>query len=361
MSFSNSHYIDDFSFENDKEVFKNESWLLVAHKTELANNNDFISFEYFGEKIFIQNFSGTIKSFQNICLHRFNTIHAEACGNRVSSCLYHNWTYNKNGKVSGLSCRNAFDKSQINELALKEYEIDYCGDFVFLKINELNKILLKDYLGSIYNYLETFSRHFGQKTTDYNIEHLANWKLMVENVLECYHCSSVHENTFAKMGYGFAKPEKYDSFQGHSWCEFPKTEGSKENKLIEKIISSRTFKTDGYLHFYIYPNAFVSTVEGKGFYFGFLFPLSPSKTNLRVRYFAPILEKELTDSEQNIFDFINSSSNESLDVVLTEDRKVLESIQSNLNSVKSFSPIFGEEEFRINKFYDYFLTKIHKQ
>ena len=360
MSFNNNHYLDKEIFDFETEIFNDDAWLLVAHKSELSNTNDYISFRYLDENIFIQNYNGIIKSFQNICLHRFNTIHEQEFGNRVSSCLYHNWTYDKDGKVRGLSCRNSFDKAEISELALKQYEIDYCGDFVFIKLNCVNKISLKDYLGSIYNKLENFSTHFGPKTIDYNIEHNANWKLMVENVLECYHCSTLHENTFAKMGYGFRKPEKFDFFQGHSWCEFPKIEGLKENKLIEKILSSRSFKTEGYLHFYIYPNAFVSSVEGKGFYFGFLFPLSPSKTNLRVRYFSPNLEKELTDSEQNIFDFISNSSHDSLDVVLNEDKKVLEKIQSNLQSVKSYSPIFGDEEFRINNFYNYFTTKINK-
>jgi phenylpropionate dioxygenase-like ring-hydroxylating dioxygenase large terminal subunit len=196
------------------------------------------------------------------------------------------------------------------------------------------------------------------KTIDYKIEHKGNWKLLVENVLECYHCASVHDNSFAKMGYGFMKPDLFAFHNGHSWCEFPKKDGIKDNKKIDEILSKRTFKIEGYLHFFIYPNAFISSVEGKGFYMGFLMPNSPEKTTLRVRYFSPKLENILSDSNQNIFDFVVHSSHESLDVVLNEDKNIIELIQSNLNSVENLEPIFGNEEFRINKFYNFFEEKI---
>jgi phenylpropionate dioxygenase-like ring-hydroxylating dioxygenase large terminal subunit len=353
----NLNYINEAVFQKEKSLFFNEAWILVAHKNELVRNNDFVTFEYFGSKIFIQNYNGTIKSFQNVCLHRFNTIHEEPHGNRVSSCLYHNWTYGKKGNVVGLMCRNSFEKDHISELRLREYEVDFCGDFVFIKLNEQLDKKLPDYLGSIFSPLEEISKHFGSKTIDYTIEHKVNWKLLVENVLECYHCNSVHENSFAKMGFGSVAAEKFDFFDAHSWCEFPKGEISKPNKIIEKALSNRTFKTQGYLHFYIYPNAFISTVEGKGFYFGFMLPESSSKTNLRVRYFSSKFENEPSESQQNILEFINNSSNESLDLVLNEDKKIVENIQTNLINFKDFSPIFGDEEFRILNFYKYLESK----
>lgn len=354
MSLSNKYYTKDKYFELESKIVRNDSWILVGHNSEFLNSNDYISFEYYGEKLFIQNYKGELKAFQNICLHRFNDIHNDEFGNRVSSCLYHCWTYNKEGKVAGMSCKNSFDSDQINNLKLKEFEVQKCGEFIFINLNSNNQTSLKSYLGQIYNKLEDFSYNFGAKTIDYKLEHKANWKLLVENVLECYHCLSVHDNSFAKMGYGFVKPDSFGFHNAHSWCEFPKKEGIKENKKIEEILSSRTLKTQGYLHFYIYPNAFISSVEGKGFYMGFLFPTSFNKTTLRIRYFSPKLEKNLSETNQNIFDFVMDSSHDSLSIVLNEDKKIVESIQSNLALVEDLKPIFGNEEFRINEFYDYF-------
>ena len=44
-------------------------------------------------------------------------------------------------------------------------------------------------------------------------------------------------------------------------------------------------------------------------------------------------------------------------LVLNEDKKIAENIQSNLENFKDSSPIFGDEEFRIIKFYEYFNAK----
>jgi len=89
---------------------------------------------------------------------------------------------------------------------------------------------------------------------------------------------------------------------------------------------------------------------------GFLFPTTFNQTTQRIRYFSPKLENTLSDSNQNIFDFVMHSSHDSLSIVLNEDKTIVESIQSNLPFVENLKPIFGNEEFRINEFYDYFKT-----
>jgi phenylpropionate dioxygenase-like ring-hydroxylating dioxygenase large terminal subunit len=108
MSLNNKYYIEKKYFDIEKELFQEEALLLVAHKNELNNSNDFITLDYLEEKIFIQNFNGKLKCFLNICLHRLNTINEEDFGNRMALCLYHYWLYDKEGKVAGLNCRNSF-------------------------------------------------------------------------------------------------------------------------------------------------------------------------------------------------------------------------------------------------------------
>lgn len=354
----NHIYIDDYFFEKEKKILTQDTWILICHKNELAKKNDFVTIEYYGNKIFLQNFNNEVRAYQNICLHRFNIIHKERYGNRIASCLYHNWNYNSEGRVKNISCNFTFEKSSFNSLKLKEYEISYCGDFIFLKLNNRFNTSIQEYLGNLFQPLKEFSRYFGSKTIDYIKEHNANWKLLVENVLECYHCSSVHQNTFFKMGYGVLSPKEYDFFDGHSWCTFPKLSENKENKIVSQIFNKSSYTTQGYVHFYIYPNAFISSVEGKGFYFGFLSPISPNQTNLTVKYYSAKIDNELNEIENNLFEFINESSIESLDLILNEDKEIVESIQQNLNSVINSEPIFGNEEFRIENFYKFYNQKI---
>lgn len=54
-------------------------------------------------------------------------------------------------------------------------------------------------------YLSNISSLF-ENTVINNIEtlaHSANWKFLVENLLECYHCPSVHEKSLGDIGLGY--------------------------------------------------------------------------------------------------------------------------------------------------------------
>ncbi len=355
---SNKYYLDPAIFELEKNYILSSSWLLVGHQGELAKKNDFLTISYLGKKIFIQNFGDSIRAFDNICLHRFYTIHTETHGNRLPVCGYHLWTYDKDGIPAGIHNKKKFSEESVSQLQLAEYEVALCGAFVFIKTDKANPQSLQEYLGLLYEPVQVISQHFGNKIADYPLPHQCNWKLLVENVLECYHCKSVHENSFAKMGFGYLPPAEAVAYQAHSYCNFPAKEGVGNFKIIEKTLRHRTLKFEGYKHFYIFPNAFITSVQGYGFYLGFLTPESPETSVLRVKNFSPAFEVPLTDSFNNMLDFINTSQNSTLDTVLNEDKAITEAIQKNLAACSSKSPIFGEEEFRINDFYSFYTNKI---
>jgi phenylpropionate dioxygenase-like ring-hydroxylating dioxygenase large terminal subunit len=351
-------YIDKDIFEFEKELF-GEYWILAAHKNELKENNDFVTIKYFDKSIFIQNYNGVLKCYENICLHRFNNIHSEDCGNRSSTCLYHHWLYNENGRVSGIKCVDSFENSdKIKQMKLREFELACCGDFVFVNLSK-NTTSLRSFLGEFYDEIDKFSNNFSFKITDYFKPHSANWKILIENVLECYHCSSVHQNTFAKMGYGFSTPKTINLYDGHSYCEFPKSVNVKQNKVLENVLKNRSFKTEGYLHYFIFPNTFISTVEGKGFYFGTLNPLKLDQTDLRVRYFSSKFEDVQSDNDLNLINIFNESSIKSLDLILDEDKYILENIQKNIHRRPELEPIFGKEEYRIIEFYKFYFQHLN--
>ena len=351
---SNKHYLDETVFEAEKNYMLNNSWILAAHSNELQKKNDFVTINYLGKKIFIQNFGDTIKAFDNICLHRFYTIHAETHGNRLPICNYHLWSYDKNGLPAGIQNRKNFAEQSLAGLALQQYEIALCGKFVFVKLNQAFNTPLPQYLGALYQPLQEISQHFGDKIADYYLKHECNWKLIAENVLECYHCKSVHENSFAKMGFGFLPPTEEVYAGAHSYCNFPNKEGVFNFKVIDKTLKSRTLQFDGYKHFYIFPNAFITSVKGYGFYLGFLFPESSTITDLRVRNFTPGFQEPLSEGFKNILEFMNDGQNSSLATVLKEDKSITETIQKNLTVYENKSPLFGDEERRINQFYDFY-------
>ena len=345
-------------FEKEKSYIVQNCWLLVAHKNELKNNFDFVTYDFLGLRIFVQNFEGNIKAFQNICLHRFNPIHQQSHGNRPPVCRYHSWSYSADGCASGIPNRKAFKTKEIENLCLPEYEVDFCGSFVFVKLNRNNYTTLGDYLGILFNDLETLSRHYNDKISDFVMPYNCNWKLAVENVKECYHCSSIHKNSFFKMGYGSLPAADIKIHNGSSYCLFPKKEATRKNVAYEKLYKCRTYQQNGYRHYVIFPNTFISSTEGILFYIGSLIPLNSSSSHLRIRNFgAKFIDAE--NSLQDIINYMHEQSPEATKIILDEDREVIEAIQKNVASTNN-TPILGSDEERIQGFHKFIKNDIYK-
>ena len=214
---------------------------------------------------------------------------------------------------------------------------------------------LKEHLGEFYNILIDLSLNFESLINKESliIPHNANWKLLVENVLECYHCSSVHKETLVPIGIGAKKPENNVTDKYHDMIDYPIRIGKQQKARNDKLsfLDNRSLKHNSLRHIYIFPNLFITSTDGILFYVGKLAPESTSDTNLLVNFIRPVL-KDLSRKEFILSNAFFESSLESSQKVILEDKVILENIQKNLPLVKDVSQVFGDEEFRIMNFHN---------
>jgi len=359
MITSNAYHNQSLYEQELATVFGN-NWIFVGTDFDLGKNNDFITLDVGDIPVVVQNFRGVVKAFRNICLHRFNKIQTERKGNRPFFCTYHGWPYLPSGKPV-LSKKFREDFADLDCLKLDEFEVDKCGIFYFLKPS-VSDTGLRDYLGDYYSVLETFGEALGKEIYNEEMPHKANWKLLVENVLECYHCKTVHTETFIPMGIGILPPENFRTCLKHNDCEYPKTQSEQLDTKQKKLsfLNFRKKHHSSYHHIYIYPNLFISSTEGNLFYIGSFIPENVGKTQLNVRFFSPSLS--IPEGEK-VNDFLVNAYNEisvqSGLAVLSEDKVILENIQL-VSSKIDREPIFGKEEFRIEHFYNAYFSDIKK-
>lgn len=359
---SSNHYHNELHLTTELDKIFYDNWLFVATKTELANNNDFVTLDIGKHAIVVQNFRGNVKAYKNICLHRFSKIQTQRKGNRPFFCAYHGWAYTPDGAAI---VPPKFQDEAIPKdcLKLDTYEVASCGAFYFIKLNAENSQTLQDFLGEYYSILENFSNNFGKEIYNEVMPHDANWKLLIENVLECYHCKTVHSETFIPMGIGMALPTNIRSFSKHNDCEYPKVQSAKLEAKANKLafLNYKKYKHESYHHLYIYPNLFISSTEGNLLYVGSFTPTSPTHTDLIVRFYSPVLEIPEDVKVSNFFveAYFEASIGSAL-TVLQEDKVVLENIQSVVHKIDR-NPIFGKEEFRIDSFYNNYFSDINHQ
>jgi choline monooxygenase len=149
--------------------------------------------------VIVRDHDGSLNGFVNICRHRATEV-AQGRGQRETlQCPYHAWTYGLDGclRAAPRSEREpGFDKS---ELGLKPVLVDTWGPMIFVN-RDLDAAPLAEALGRLPAVVEENGlkldglRHHGR--SDWAIN--ANWKAVVENYLECYHCPTAHPG-FSKV------------------------------------------------------------------------------------------------------------------------------------------------------------------
>jgi nitrite reductase/ring-hydroxylating ferredoxin subunit len=140
---------------------------------------------------------GELRGFVNVCRHRGHVV-AQGTGCRATlQCPYHAWTYELDGTLrkAPRSEREAgFDPTGVSLLPVS---IDTWGPFVFVN-PDLEAPPLREALGDL---PETVARS-GLDLGDLHFHsHVArkqpvNWKVALENYLECYHCPVAHPDSY---------------------------------------------------------------------------------------------------------------------------------------------------------------------
>ncbi|VTM79207.1 benzoate 1,2-dioxygenase [Klebsiella pneumoniae] len=130
-------YTDSQAFEHEKERIFANSWICVAHGSEVARPNDYITREIIGENIVIvRGRDNILRAFYNVCPHRgHQLLSGEGKAKNVITCPYHAWAFKLDGNLAhARNCENVanFDseKATLVPVRLEEY-----AGFVFINMN----------------------------------------------------------------------------------------------------------------------------------------------------------------------------------------------------------------------------------
>jgi Rieske 2Fe-2S family protein len=164
---------------------------------------------------------GKLRAFENICRHRGHEV--LPCGARsaksVLVCPYHAWSYEIDGRLRsarGVDKTAAACKRDLDLIPMGAAE---WGGWVFVNVSGDN-LSFADAIGNLPGQVESWEceRLVPVATHRYTLE--ANWKIAIENYLECYHCPSIHpalcKVSGPKTGGGF-RPER--GFYVGGWME----------------------------------------------------------------------------------------------------------------------------------------------
>lgn len=193
-------YLDSSLFENEKReiIFKN--WLFAGHISKIRNVGDYFLYTVAGESVIIvKTADNTYNAFINVCRHRGSRICQESAGSVKSFvCPYHAWTYNLDGKL--ISAKHMEPGFKRLENGLKQVRVRVMEGLIHICMDPD----VPDFDSVADDIKHFFERHRLAETKVAATETVvlkANWKLVVENFWECYHCSHTHPELKKVMAY----------------------------------------------------------------------------------------------------------------------------------------------------------------
>ena len=185
-------YASDAVFNADYESVISQKWIVAGHVSRIQNKGDYFLFKIGGEQIIvIRENADSVRAFFNVCRHRGSTICQAESGNAPRLvCPYHAWTFGLDGRlISARLMPDDFDKAENGLLAC---HIRVFHGLIFINMSEDEPVdfdVTFGEMGPILDYhgiAEARIAHAGSYPTT------ANWKLVVENFFECYHCVPSH-------------------------------------------------------------------------------------------------------------------------------------------------------------------------
>ncbi len=309
-----SWYLDADHYQLEMAAVFGRAWLPVAHGRDLAEAGSYLATTVGGHDIFlVRGRDGEIRGFHNVCQHRAHRL-LDGSGQLKNTivCPYHAWTYDLDGALRGAPRADdtgAFDPSCFGlepvRTALFAGFITVCFDADAgqppSNLQDIERLLIHDHprlpaMGEV-------------RRREAVID--ANWKTIIENYLECYHCNVAHPS--------------FGNFDLSTWKHLVGDGWSRQGRVAPGLDDHHIGHGDivGLSAWWQWPNIlWARASEADTFVAVFHEPLGPGRTRqTRLVYAASRQEDAALEAFNELFD-----------KVFKEDVAIVENVQRGLAS-----------------------------
>ncbi|MCZ6620214.1 MAG: aromatic ring-hydroxylating dioxygenase subunit alpha [Gammaproteobacteria bacterium] len=335
---SKDHYFSHDIFAEERERIFFDQWFCIGRSSDVADTGDYVAIDLCGESIVVvRDEIGHLNGFYNVCRHRGSQLipmvsegkgtpaYLTGCLEGLFRCPYHSWTYGLDGGFKRAPHVDDIEPGDA-DFSLHGVGVDTWGGFVFVRLSagDTEPALLEQ-LGEIPERLARYPLDELEVGARKSYSVLANWKVVLENYNECYHCAGVHPELCrvvpAFRDGGGAKLD-WDAGIPHREGAYTFTrDGTTKRAPFPGLNEAEKTRHNGEL---AYPNLMVSLSCDHVAAF-VLWPVSPSETRINCDFlFHP--------DETAGADFDPADAVEFWDLVNRQDWVICENVQRGMAS-----------------------------
>ena len=312
-------YHDQTVFEQERPAIFYKNWWYVCHASQVSEPGCFAAANVHDQGVFaVRTRDGKIRSFYNVCKHRGHELVQGTGRTNLITCPYHAWAYDLDGRLK--RARNServacFDKS---EFSLSEVRTEVFLGMVFVNLDPDAAPLAVQAEG-----LETEIRKYCPQLDElqfvqrdrYAVK--SNWKVLIDNFLECYHCHTAHKDFVTLCDMESYRSRVHGIYSSH--CS------AKARSTSNSAYSFETGVVDfGYAGWFLWPNLTIW--------------IYPGEPNLSVLQMLPDTSETTVEFQDWFLTTPEPSSQVrdamvyQKDVLQPEDIRLCESVQKGLRS-----------------------------
>ena len=193
ISIPASWYTDPAMVATERERIFRRGWQYVTRVDAVARVGDYVTAAVGDVPVVVVRSETGLGAFVNVCRHRRHEVVSGAGNRRTLQCPYHAWTYDLDGGLRAAPRSQHEPGFDVADYSLIAAALDTWGPFVFVSV-DAGTPPLAAFLGDLPSIIVgsglTLERLEFHGREDWEAE--ANWKVMIENFLECYHCPVQH-------------------------------------------------------------------------------------------------------------------------------------------------------------------------
>ena len=293
------------------------TWQWTCHAEKVAQPGSYLAVTVAGMPIVVvRDRAGTLRGFYNVCKHRAHELLSGAGTTRNIVCPYHAWTYDLSGGLKAARRADqmaSFDKS---EICLDQVRVEEFGGMVYVNLDPAAAPLAvqaPDLAEEIAFWAPDIGTLTHAKRLSYEVN--TNWKNVIDNFLECYHCHIAHKefvdlvdmDTYAVKTHGI-------------WSSHFAEAGKHENSAYD--VSEATVSQHAV--WWLWPNTCLLRYPGRANFMVFqVLPDGPERTVETWDFFLE--STELNAAEEESVRYID-------EVLQQQDIKIVESVQRGMRT-----------------------------
>ena len=302
-------------FDVDQSEIISRTWQWICHGEKLRRPGAFVADTVAGMPILaVRDHDGEMRAFYNVCRHRAHELVSGEGELRSLVCPYHAWTYDLRGRLTSARHTSRLVDFDPSTICLERVGITEFGGFVYVNLDP-DAAPLEEQAGNLGTEIAGWAPDVEDLTFAHRLRYeiRSNWKNVVDNFLECYHCHVAHKDFVSLVDMDTYRVTTHGIYSSHM------AEAGKSANTAYDV--SEATVTD-HAVWWLWPNTCMMRYPGRGNFIVLkIIPVGPDLTHETYDFFLETPEPN--EAEREAIRYLD-------EVLQVEDIDLVESVQRGM-------------------------------